>query len=398
LIVWGRGKALSLIAESRRIVKSNRFVSWLLLAVVIGFITGPPIGVIAKYLRSGYWIRYDNFSTFANMLWTTGRFGAAMCIAFLMIFFLPAKYLSPVLKQYPRVVSLPLQIIAIFIGGILMFTLRSYLLWYFMSVPAPNASQLKTTLFLSIGFSALLALLIGAFAKLRSEVKRAEAMLYESKIKEQMYAERMATAQLRALQAQINPHFFFNTLSSINALLNTDTNAAKQMLIRLAGIQRYVFSCYDRKSDSLRDEIKFVEDYLGIEAVRFRDRLKVIIEAPESYDSVTVPGLILQPIVENAVKHGIARNLAGGYIRLSVKQEGAQIVINVRNTAEHPLELPREGLFVEGHALKNVFDRLNAVYGSDHRFEIRNVDDCVSVELTLPIEPRGKNVQSIDSR
>ena len=175
-----------------------------------------------------------------------------------------------------------------------------------------------SVLIVEAAIGAVLAIVIGAFVKLRLEVERTQT--------------ETAKAQALALQSQINPHFFFNTLNSISALVDGDPAAAKRMIGRLSDMFRYTLGCTHTESVTLDQELRFVRDYLEIERARFPQRLSV--ELPrEPLPAIQVPGLVLQPLVENAVKHGIAPLLEGGVVSIRVTQGGGTARISVRNTA-----------------------------------------------------------------
>lgn len=201
----------------------------------------------------------------------------------------------------------------------------------------------------------VLALVITAFVKLKLEVERAQAELAAKAIE-------TARAQALALQSQINPHFFFNTLNSISALVDDDPASAKSMIGRLADMFRYTLGCTHTESVGLDQELQFVRDYLAIEQARFRQRLRV--ELPEApLPNVRVPGLVLQPLVENAVKHGIARRIDGGTISIQVARHGDATRVSVRNTAEEYGHTDEANLYRRGHALENVRARLRLFTG-----------------------------------
>ncbi|HYX26975.1 MAG TPA: histidine kinase, partial [Pyrinomonadaceae bacterium] len=223
------------------------------------------------------------------------------------------------------------------------------------------------------------------FARLHSEVRTNERLLYESKLHEKMLAERTANAQLRALQSQINPHFFFNTLNTIAALANRNSADAKQLILNLAAMYRHTLRCTHTTLITLEDDLEFVRSYLTIERARFGDRLNFSLEVPNSVDGLMLPGLVLQPIVENAIKHGIGRNVGGGDISIEVKREEQEFSITVCNKTETRPDLRAEKVFVEGHALKNVRDRLEGIYGSAHKFSIEYKEDHVCVSVSQPI-------------
>jgi two-component system, LytTR family, sensor kinase len=170
-------------------------------------------------------------------------------------------------------------------------------------------------------------------------------------------------AELRALRAQINPHFLFNSLNSVATLIAADPRAAEEMIIRLAKSFRHVLIYHDRPFSSLNEEISFLENYLEIEKVRFGERLKVHFDVQEAVSQFPVPTLILQPLVENSIKHGLASKVGEnrltirackhcGYVELTVEDNG------VGASAPRPLsERNSTGL---GH--RNVEERLQTVY------------------------------------
>ena len=201
----------------------------------------------------------------------------------------------------------------------------------------------------------ILALVIGAFIQLKGQVQKAQAELSLKEIE-------TARAQALALQSQINPHFFFNTLNTISALVDDDPATAKRMIGSLSDMFRYTLGCTQAESVPLDQELRFVRDYLAIEQARFRKRLRV--ELPEGpMPDVRVPGLVLQPLVENAVKHGIARRIEGGLISVRVAQGADRTRVSVRNTADDPDPGEPERLYRHGHALENVRARLRLFTG-----------------------------------
>jgi len=184
------------------------------------------------------------------------------------------------------------------------------------------------------------------------------------KAREQLEAQLrvMATeAELKALKAQINPHFFFNTLNTIAALIHTDPTLAETSVERLAGMFRYALASSERGQVPLEDELAFVDDYLQIERARFGERLQVTREIDPRALSTPVPSLILQPLVENVVKHG--RN-GDGCIALDIRVEAVGSEVNIAISDKGP-GMPT-GFQIgnsPGHGLRNVDERLRKTYG-----------------------------------
>lgn len=362
----------------------------LLRVLLIGAVAGPAIGLTLQFFARGSLLGVDSSMVIERSLRVYLVFGVLMSFSAFITCGLPSRYFQPMLRQYPRAVYRPLRILMIVAGALLALEISSYMVWRLMGVRIISKENLWGAFAISAGLTIVLAVVIGRLAKLSAEIRQTERLLYESKLKEQMLSERTTAAQLRALQAQINPHFFFNTLSSVAALINSDTAAAKEILVALADMYRYTLHCTNSRLVPLEDEMDFVRSYLGIEEVRFRDRLKVEIHSPESLSGMMIPGLVLQPLVENAVKHGIAHNIGSGQILINIDNEDQSFQITVSNTAEYQPNLEPSRWFVEGHALKNVDDRLQAIYGSDYKFDFNFIDGKVCVRIKLP------KVQKID--
>ncbi len=197
----------------------------------------------------------------------------------------------------------------------------------------------------------------------------------------------LANARLNALMTQLRPHFLFNTLNSISSLIDIDKPAAQKMISRFGELLRGVLEKEEKQFVSLEEEISFLENYLSIEMERFRDRLSVSYQIDPKSLKDLVPTLILQPLVENAIKHGIASKVHNGKIEISSK---------ILNGAQYPspqLELSVSdngaGLKDEhsfGIGLKNVTNRLSQLYGNDGEFKIENNDkQGCTASIRLPI-------------
>jgi signal transduction histidine kinase len=199
----------------------------------------------------------------------------------------------------------------------------------------------------------------------------------------------LATSQLNALKMQIHPHFLFNTLNSISALMHEDVKAADKMVARLGDFLRLTLENSGDREVSLKQEMDFVGRYLEIESVRFQDRLVVKVNiAPETL-AARVPNLILQPIVENAIKHGISRQTEAGSLIISSERHGDRLQIRVEDTGPglQPSNGNGDGSKTVGIGLANTRARLAHLYEENHRFEIKNaVPHGVIVTLEIPFE------------
>ena len=191
----------------------------------------------------------------------------------------------------------------------------------------------------------------------------------------------LAEARLQALLRQLKPHFLFNTLNGIASLMHSDVDAADRMLVRLAELLRLTMSHPGQPLTRLKDEITFIEKYLEIERIRFRNRLSVTIDVDPAALDAQVPSLILQPLVENAIRHGIEPHARQGRIELAARREPGTVILTVRDNGAGE---PAGGFTREGIGLGNTRARLRELYGEKHRFELANhPDGGLIVRVTL---------------
>jgi len=225
----------------------------------------------------------------------------------------------------------------------------------------------------------LLYLLAVTFNYLVVEADRAEEM----KNREVEAAVMAREAELKALREQVRPHFLFNSLHSISALVSIDPERARRMCVDLADFLRVSLKIGDRKFIPLAEELMLARHYLAIERVRFEQRMRVEESVSETLPPILVPPLVLQPLVENAVKHGIAQLVDGGVIRLDVRERENEIVISISNSVD--AELPsRKGA---GLGLANVRRRLATIYGGGARLDTRLENGQYRAELRILKQP-----------
>jgi two-component system, LytTR family, sensor histidine kinase AlgZ len=189
-------------------------------------------------------------------------------------------------------------------------------------------------------------------------------------------------AELKALKAQINPHFLYNSLNSISALTSIDPAKAREMCLRLADFMRMTLRLGEKNTISLEEELELVEKFLAIEKVRFGTRLNLEMEIEEGAKKCLVPALLLQPLVENAVGHGIAKLTEGGRVKLQAAQHDGRLTIRLENSMDPDAPASRRG----GVGLKNVQERLEARYGKEGTLRATAEEDAFRVNLTLPAE------------
>jgi sensor histidine kinase YesM len=199
----------------------------------------------------------------------------------------------------------------------------------------------------------------------------------------------LATSQLNALKMQIHPHFLFNTLNSISALIHEDAEAADKMVARLGDFLRMTLENSGDREVSLKQEMDFVGRYLEIESVRFQDRLVVKMNIDPETLAARVPNLILQPIVENAIKHGISQQESVGSLIISSERHGDRLQIRVEDSGPglQPSNGNGKGSKPIGIGLANTRARLAHLYEENYQFEIKNaVSHGVIVTLEIPFE------------
>ncbi|MEW6210355.1 MAG: histidine kinase [Acidobacteriota bacterium] len=178
---------------------------------------------------------------------------------------------------------------------------------------------------------------------------------------------RLVQAQLDALKMQLHPHFLFNTLNSISVLMRRDVDAADRMLVGLSNLLRVTLASKTAHEIPLREELDFLEKYLEIEQTRFRDRLTVRMRIETEAIEAMVPHLIFQPLVENAIRHGIRDRETGGLIEIRAERRGDKLRLEVRDDGPGI-----EESFSEGVGLSNTRARLEYLYGAEGRLELRN--------------------------
>ncbi|HBY64621.1 MAG TPA: sensor histidine kinase [Solibacterales bacterium] len=179
----------------------------------------------------------------------------------------------------------------------------------------------------------------------------------------------LTEARLEALSKQINPHFLFNTLNSIASLVRTNPEQARKVIYRLSAILRRLLRQHD-SYNPMREELQFIDDYLAIEMVRFGEKLKFQKEVEPPVLDYLVPSMLLQPLVENSIRHGLSKKLDGGTIHLRCRVEGARLHVCVEDDGVGIPEAKLAKLFEQGIGVSNVNERLKVLYGNNYRMTI----------------------------
>jgi len=209
----------------------------------------------------------------------------------------------------------------------------------------------------------------------------------ELQTRQRELSELAATAQLAALRAQINPHFLFNSLNSIAQLIHADPDKAEACVERLAEIFRYILHRAEQEFVPLAEELQMTRAYLDIERARFDERLRVETRVDPRSLSQLIPNLILQPLVENAVKHGLSRKLGVGTVSIDARVDGELLTLTVGDDGLGMAEPVLAEVYARGVGLRNLRARLERLYGMDHLPEIQSSPGRGTVvRLRLPVQ------------
>jgi len=189
----------------------------------------------------------------------------------------------------------------------------------------------------------------------------------EKKLEEQ--ARLLVEARLAALAGQINPHFLFNTLNSVSSLIRTNPNQARVMVVKLSAVLRRLLRKHEN-FNALREELSFIEDYLAIEMVRFGDKLRFERDVADDTLDMLVPSMLLQPLVENSIKHGLSSKVEGGIIRIRTRRSDARLSLLVEDDGVGIPEPKLATLLDQGIGVSNVNERLKVLFGNEYRMWI----------------------------
>ena len=208
--------------------------------------------------------------------------------------------------------------------------------------------------------------------------KEIESLIWEAAVKDY---------ELRTLKSQLNPHFMFNAMNSIRALIEEDPESAKIAITKLSNILRYSLQMERMERVPLEDEIETVKNYLDLERIRFEDRLKYKLDIDKSSEKIEIPPMMIQTLIENGIKHGVSKQTKGGEIQLKSKIQstpnGSKLKIEIRNSGHFSEEQLKNS---SGFGVNNTKHRLNLLFGEKANFSIKNENgDTVLAEVEIPI-------------
>jgi signal transduction histidine kinase len=256
-----------------------------------------------------------------------------------------------------------------------------------------TASQAARVSPLDEGAKLLLLAVAGAIATYATHWQERLATSFSRATEEREQLEaRLARAQLQSLRLQLHPHFLFNTLNTVNALIGTDRHAAERVISGLSELLRMSLSSASEQEVTLARELELLAHYIEIQQIRFQDRLSVTFDIAPDTRSALVPNLMLQPLVENAIRHGIAPRAAAGHVVVAAARHGSRLELSVVDDGigEHPRAEHRDGV-----GLGNTRARLLSLYGADHRFAAGTGPAggfAVRVEIPYRTDPGAKEL------
>ncbi|MCJ8319024.1 MAG: histidine kinase [Colwellia sp.] len=324
----------------------------------------------------------DNFNWLFESLNIVARYFLWMLITPLIY-----RYLHRLLWQLDRPLSTNLYSL---MNGIVLAIAHSFIsYWMFIAV---YSTQSDMDLSSAMGhiMSAIYVGCVSSFVELWILIGLFSAIDYYKKYRQQMVMmanqeKELANAKLTAFRMQLHPHFLFNSFNSVMSLIDIDKLKAKDMLAELSILMRRLLASDRRHTVTVKDELSFISSYLEIEAIRFQDRLKISIDVAEALEDALLPNLILQPIVENAIKHGFAQSTQVCRISIQIKENDQHLFIRIEdNGVENPVipKLPKSG----GIGLQNVYRRLEQMFDTDFVFTVYAVNPRgFGVQLQMPL-------------
>jgi len=306
-----------------------------------------------------------------------------MCIASVPVFFWVARRLPLDRARWVPAVATSLVVV------VAMATLTALLQYRVSYHGSPMAPRLSS--YLIVGFIAAVLPFVTVAAAAYAVDARIRA--HERALDAERLRTQLAESRLEALTAQLQPHFLFNTLQGISTLISRDPVAADEMLADLSDLLREVLRRGDRREVPLCEELRVLQSYLDISRRRFGERLSIDIDVTRPIDDALVPFFILQPLVENALQHGIASHAGPGRIGISARREGHRLALIV--TDDGPgTATPDAG---RGIGLANTRARLAELYGQEQSFELRRTPLGFEAKITLPYSSAPRTTPPIAS-
>lgn len=258
-----------------------------------------------------------------------------------------------------------------------------YFIQYLLFGWKPDYDGQVHLLSLNITLTELGGSITAMYSKLQAKTDNIAKQLKEKEINEEKLLRLKVQAELDVLQAKINPHFLFNTLNSIASLILVNPDAAEATVEKLSELFRYTLQQTANSTVKLNDELEIIKSYLEIEKIRFGERLMYEIEIDPRLESMHIPALLIQPLVENSIKHCIAQEVDGGKITIGASLVGKQCRISVSDSGKE-FKAMKEETGETGFGLRSIRERLRLMYGENASFNISNTENT-RVDIIIPI-------------
>jgi len=347
----------------------NSWIRYNIQYIIFGIIIGTFLNILFQLVAN------NSFRSWKNVLMTY-VISIFICVAITNVSILCAHITKKKFKSPFFNIALAYLLIVI---GILIGSEASFLIatWIF-DAPFSEFNNWKN-IRLNMGLGFLAGTIIYMYQLQRDN--------YDLKIKDQEVMllrlnEQKTQADLKTLQARINPHFLYNALNSITSLIHEEPAKAEEMTVNLSRLFRYSLNTQEANWATVKEELEIVSTYLDIERVRFGKRIRFDVDADESIKNVFIPRFLLQPLVENALKHGLKDKTSGGLLRVTVSDKNDSVEITVHdNGAPFPAEM------LASYGLHSTNDKLQLLYGSAWKLNFINRDEkCVKLILPKKLE------------
>jgi LytS/YehU family sensor histidine kinase len=246
----------------------------------------------------------------------------------------------------------------------------------------------RHTLLFAIAITVMIGVTVSAFGAVRHRLDEATIELRNRQLAEERARKLATEAQLSSLESRVHPHFLFNTLNSISALIREDPRTAERTVERLAALLRESLDIDRNRLVPLSRELRIIENYLEIEQTRYAARLRYAIDVPAELIDVEVPPFCLQTLVENSVKHVVSARREGAEIRVTARQEGGRAILDVSDDGPGF----DTASVIPGHGIDNLQDRLAALFAGAGCLQTDRRDGRAVVSLTIPLNEARRKV------
>ncbi len=268
---------------------------------------------------------------------------------------------------------------AYYLAALIGMTIASELCFFILNVFIEHQSYQvfadPKQLLINLLISLVVTTVVGFYQSQRTNL---EVRLKERELDIIKLNQMKTQAELQTLQSRINPHFLYNSLNSIASLIAIDADKAEDMTLKLSKLFRYSINTQNANLTSVKEEVDIVKTYLDIERVRFGDRINFLFDVDEDTYSEQIPRFILQPLIENAIKHGLHDKATHGTLKLLIKQDAIHLILIVEDNGKpFPTELN------SGYGLQSTYDKLQLLYSSDYQLQIVN-EPLKQIKIIIP--------------